>query len=294
MKTASQTRMHGEENDVARCCASFYEKPVVSQLMGDSFHPGGLALSRRLFEQLALPPGSRVLDLACGAGTTAIDLATKYDVNLVGVDFSHRNLALGRERGEALVDGGRLEFVHAQASALPFESGTFDAVLCECAVSTFSDKPVVATEIARVLREGGQLGMSDMVVEDELPPEIAGALGPWACVEDALSAVDYRALFVAAGLSPLESVDESPSLVELANTLKRRLVVLGLGQVSGAVAELDMDLAQLRQLLGRAKECVEERRVQYWRFAFSKGAVVRGDGPAELDRSCCPSSTGCC
>ena len=86
------------EADTVSCCARFYEQAWVHELMGDSFHPGGIELSRRLFEQLRLAPGARVLDVACGTGTTAIDLCRRYDVEIVAVDFSALNIERARER----------------------------------------------------------------------------------------------------------------------------------------------------------------------------------------------------
>ena len=76
----------------AACCAAFYEQDWVRTLMGDHFHPGGEALTQRLFDDLALQPGDRVLDLACGTGTTAGLLAERYDVEVVGLDFSAANV----------------------------------------------------------------------------------------------------------------------------------------------------------------------------------------------------------
>ncbi len=280
--------------EIARCCADFYAQPWVAELIGTSFHPGGLPLSRRSFEQLRLPPGSRVLDLACGQGTTAIELCNRYDVAVVGVDFSLENLDRARARGrEALVDG-RLEFVHGRADELPFDDACFDAVLCECAVSTFPDKPRVAAEMFRVAREGGQIAISDVVVERELPSELSQAIGPWACVHQALTSEGYRSLFADAGARLGESHDESSTLLELEASLKRRLLVVGLGQISGAIGNVEFDLAGVRTLLARGRESVTSGDLQYWRFCFSRGVARRAVAPAFRAGASCDPSTGCC
>lgn len=76
----------------AACCANFYEQDIVQELMGGSFHPGGEGLSRRLVESLGLPEGARVLDVACGVGTTTRMMATDFGLNATGLDFSKINV----------------------------------------------------------------------------------------------------------------------------------------------------------------------------------------------------------
>jgi cyclopropane fatty-acyl-phospholipid synthase-like methyltransferase len=76
-----------------RCCAQLYESDLARFLLGDSFHPGGLALTRRLGELLHLGPQSRVLDVACGKGASAVFVAEHFGCEVVGVDYSDQNVA---------------------------------------------------------------------------------------------------------------------------------------------------------------------------------------------------------
>ena len=62
-------------SDVKACCVGAYQRDVVGLVLGDSYHPGGLALTRHLGRRLALAPGQRVLDVASGPGTSAVMLA---------------------------------------------------------------------------------------------------------------------------------------------------------------------------------------------------------------------------
>ena len=80
-----------------RCCANFYEQDWVQTLLGASFHPGGIELSARLVRSLHLPAQSRVLDLACGIGTTTHLMARAFGLEAVGLDVSEANLAKARE-----------------------------------------------------------------------------------------------------------------------------------------------------------------------------------------------------
>ncbi|MEM6931066.1 MAG: class I SAM-dependent methyltransferase [Myxococcota bacterium] len=132
-----------ETTDAAACCAAFYEQDWVRALMGDHFHPGGEALTRRLIGDLALQPGDRVLDLACGTGTTGLLLAEGWDVEVIGLDASASNVARAHERAAECKTAA---FVEGRAHAVPFANAQFDGVIVECAVSTFADKPAVAAE----------------------------------------------------------------------------------------------------------------------------------------------------
>ena len=142
------------------CCAAFYEQVWVQAVLGDSFHPGGADLSTRLIRGLHLPANSRVLDVACGIGTTALLMAREFGLNVVGLDVSAANVA----KAESLLGGGTAKFVTGDAAALPFPDDSFDAVVCECAVSTFVDQGRVVAEFARVLKPGGMVGVTDRVI----------------------------------------------------------------------------------------------------------------------------------
>lgn len=82
----------------AACCARFYEQSWVQQLLGESFHPGGLDLSARLLESLKLPADAAVLDVACGIGSTTLLMARRYGWEAMGIDASERNVVRARER----------------------------------------------------------------------------------------------------------------------------------------------------------------------------------------------------
>lgn len=275
-----------EPRTAVACCAAFYEQDWVQAVLGDSFHPGGTDLTARLVRGLHLPPNARVLDVACGIGTTARLLARDFGLNVVGLDASAVNVT----KAEGLLRGETATFVTADAARLPFPDDSFDAVVCECAVSTFADQPRVVAEFARVLRPGGVVGVTDMVVEGELPEDIAGVIAPWTCLAAARSVVGYQSLFLSAGLRVVEYADESSALRKLVADLKRKLLVAGLGRSLGAVPGLEgLDVAGLRELLNRAGELVRGGTVQYARLTFAKGRPRFAPPPV-----CCDPANGCC
>ena len=234
MATATKT----EPMTAAACCAAFYEQDWVQAVLGESFHPGGAELSARLVRGLHLPPKSRVLDVACGIGTTALLMAREFGLDVVGLDASAANVA----KAENLLRANptiTAKFVTGDAVSLPFPDDSFDAVVCECAVSTFADQARVVAEFARVLKPGGVVGITDMVLEGELPEDIAGVIAPWTCLAAARSVVGYQSLFLSAGMRVVEYADESSSLRKLVADLKRKLLAAGLGRSLGAVPGLD-------------------------------------------------------
>jgi len=273
------------------CCTAFYERPEVRELMGESFHPGGPELTARTVADMRLQPGARVLDVACGTGLSTFLLARDHGAVAVGLDLGQDNLDAAR----AADDAARLDvsFVLGDAAKLPFEDASFDAVLCECALSTFDDKPAVLAEIARVTRHGGRLGLSDMAVYGALPPRVAELAGPWACL-DAGTVEETQCAVLEAGFRIAACHDESAQLHALALDLKRKLVVVGLGRVSGLLGT-DVDLGELRETIDEARAAVGDGVVQYFRLAASLGGPMPTvQVPAAGQRSDCDPSTGCC
>ncbi len=274
------------EPTTTACCAAFYEQDWVQAVLGDSFHPGGTDLSTRLIRGLHLPANARILDVACGIGTTARRMAREFGLEVVGLDASASNVA----KAEGHLSGETATFVIGDAAKLPFPDASFDAVVCECAVSTFADQARVAAEFARVLKPGGLVGITDMAIEGSLPEDIASVISPWTCLAAARSVVGYQSLFLSAGLRVVEYADESLALRKLVADLKRKLLVAGLGRSLGAVPGLEgLDIAGPRELLNRAGGLARDGTVQYARLTFAKGR------PRFTPASgCCDPASGCC
>lgn len=256
--------------EVAACCANFYEQSWVQELLGEAFHPGGVALSTRLVHSLNLPDDSRVLDVACGIGTTTLIMERQFGFDTVGLDFSQANVdkAIGLAGKNPPVLS---EFVQGSADDLPFDNETFDAVTCECAVSTFANQPKALAEFNRVLKPGGVVGITDMVVTAPLPEDIAEHIAPWTCMAEAHDVPGYQRLFHEAGFCVAHYADESQGLLDMVSDLKKKLLMAGMGKALGAIPQLPASLSELRTLLKRARELTDDGVVQYCRMLFSKG-----------------------
>ncbi|MFE6286988.1 class I SAM-dependent methyltransferase [Streptomyces sp. NPDC057877] len=215
------------DEDIKSCCADAYTRDIVALLLGDSYHPGGTALTRRLADRLALAPGTRVLDVASGRGTTALLLADRYGVQADGVDYAPASTAHARRAAEAAGLTDRAAFTTGDAEQLPYGDGVFDAVVCECALCTFPDKPRAAAEFHRVLRPGGRLGITDVTADTaRLPPELRGLSARIACVADARPLEEYAGILAAAGLRTQVTERHDQALLRMIDQIEARLNLL--------------------------------------------------------------------
>ena len=260
-------------NETAACCAQFYEQDWVQAILGDSFHPGGAELTKRLINSLSIRKGDYVLDVACGMGTTTFLVDDQFEAYVTGVDFSEYNIE--RARGIALHKEAMVEFKVGDAQALPVEDSTIDHLICECAVSTFVDQPAAIKDFYRVLKSGGKLAISDMVLNGELSPKLQTLLAPWTCLASAKTAAGYQQLLLDAGFVVTGYWDESQSLLDLVLDLKKKLLVAGLGKTlatADGVPDVlaSLDISELKSLLDEAKQLVTDGVVQYCRMTFAK------------------------
>jgi ubiquinone/menaquinone biosynthesis C-methylase UbiE len=226
------------------CCAAAYSGDVVALVLGESYHPGGLPLTRALLEHLGLAPGARVLDVASGRGATALVIAGEHPVEVDGVDLSESNVAHAADAaGEAgLAD--RVRFHTGDAERLPFDDGAFDAVVCECAFCTFPDKATAASELARVLRPGGRLGITDVTVAPPgLGGDLAGLAGWVACLADARPLEEYSSILAAAGLRTVHTERHDAALARMVEQIDARLRALRMSITMPALAGVDFDRA---------------------------------------------------
>jgi len=257
--------------DVKACCSLLYESEWARLLLGETFHPGGLELTDRIGQLLELDGSSHVLDVACGHGAPAIHLAMASGCDLTGIDLSAKNIRLAQEASSAIGAGDRVRFLQADAEALPFDSNRFDAVICECALCTFPNKPRAIREIVRVLKWGGRFGMSDVVREGALPEQLDHVLAMAACIADAKSVKDYCTLLSAAGLDAELVERHDSALRTIANQIHTRLIGAQLLIRTGAINLPEFDTTQTRTLLGEARRAIAGGRLGYGIILASKG-----------------------
>jgi SAM-dependent methyltransferase len=148
-----------------------------------------------------LEEGETVLDLGSGGGIDVILSAKRVGATglAFGLDMTDEMLALARRN--ALEAGIRNAiFLKGVIEEIPLPADSIDVVISNCVVNLSTDKPAVLTEIARVLRPGGRIGISDVVAEDRLSPAERSERGSYVgCIAGALSKGEFEAGLHAAG-----------------------------------------------------------------------------------------------
>ncbi|MFR0358540.1 class I SAM-dependent methyltransferase [Streptomyces sediminimaris] len=251
------------DDDLKACCAAAYSSDAVALLLGDSYHPGGTALTRRLADGLGLAQDHRVLDIASGRGTTALLLADGYGCRVDGVDYAPANTALAQGAAAAAGLAERVSFTTGDAEQLPFPDAVFDVVVCECALCTFPDKAKAAAEFARVLRPGGQVGITDVTAApDRLPPELTGVAARIACIADARPLDEYAALLSVVGLRTVRTERHDEAMTRMIDQVEARLNLLRLTAAT-RLADTGVDWEAAPAVLAAARAAVAEGVLGY-------------------------------
>ena len=152
-----------------------------------------------------LRQGERVLDLGSGGGIDVILSAKRVGPTGIayGLDMTDEMLALAMQNARD-ADVANVHFLKGVIEQIPLPAGSVDVVISNCVINLSVDKPAVLTEIARVLRPGGRMGVSDIVAEDRLSPEGRAERGSYiGCIAGALSKGEYEAGLEAAGFEQI-------------------------------------------------------------------------------------------
>ena len=206
------------------CCATAYASPAARYLLGQSFHPGGARLTSELGRSLRLAPGSVVVDVGSGPGTSAVQLARETGCHVVGIDLAVESIAEARRAAGAAGVAEHVEFLEGDAEALPLPDASMDGVLSECALCTFPDKPAAIAEMRRALCPGGTVALADVTAQPgRLPSFLRGAVAQIACVAAAQSAQECVNLLVAAGFEVEASERHDAELAKMADRVEARL-----------------------------------------------------------------------
>lgn len=214
------------DDRVKSCCAGFYELPLIQSLLGDQWHPGGPVLTRKLGSAVLIGRDSRVLDVASGTGESARVLSQHFGCDVTGLDYSTENTARANDLAADAGLSDRVRFIAGDAEDLPFDSSTFDVVICECSLCIFPNVADALGEMHRVLRPGGHLGVSDVVVNEAIPGALQDLFGRVLCIGGALSIDGYRDAFSLAGFSAVRSRDASSALNDMIVRIERRASTL--------------------------------------------------------------------
>ncbi|GCE12382.1 class I SAM-dependent methyltransferase [Tengunoibacter tsumagoiensis] len=253
-----------EAAEIKACCATVYQSDVARFLLGTSFHPGGTQLTEYLGSLLHLGAQHQVLDIASGQGQSAITLAQRFGCHVLGIEYSADAVQQATEAARKSGLDHLVTFQEGDAEALPLADNGFDAVICECAFCTFPDKATAAAEFFRVLKPGGQLGLSDLTRVGAIPPELQGLLAWIACIADAQPLDAYTRYLTQAGLTVdlVEAHDEA--LQAMVQEIRGKLLGAELlVRLNKLTLPPSLDLEQARTLARAASTAIELRQFGY-------------------------------
>jgi SAM-dependent methyltransferase len=162
----------------------------------------------------SLRPGEVVVDLGCGGGLDVFLAAQRVGPTgrAIGIDMTPQMIELAR-RNAAKGGVTNAEFHLATIDRLPLADASVDCVISNCVINLAPDKGAVFREIARVLKPGGRLAVSDIALKKELPPELGTDLMAYVgCVAGAIGIDEYRTGLTAAGFGGVEVIDSGADL----------------------------------------------------------------------------------
>jgi arsenite methyltransferase len=255
---------HASSENLKTCCAALYQSELVRLLLGESFHPGGEALTLHLGELLQLGPASSVLDVASGAGSSALLLAQHFGCRVLGIEYGLDAVQQANARAQAVGLDHLVSFQQGDAERLPLPEAAFDALLCECAFCTFPDKATAAAELQRVLKPGGHLGLSDLTRSGDVPPELQGLLSWIACIADAQPVEQYMQMLSTAGLV-METLERHDGVLsELVHEIQGKLLgAEALVKLKQMALPPTLDFAQAKALARAAAAAVRSGQFGY-------------------------------
>ena len=174
-----------------------------------------------------LEPGEVVLDLGSGGGIDVLLSAKRVGPTgkAYGLDMTDEMLALAREnQKKAGVEN--VEFLEGAIENIPLPDNTVDVIISNCVINLSGDKDRVLREAFRVLKPGGRLAVSDVVIRGEVPAQIRKSMELWVgCIAGALEETEYRQKLEGAGF---ESIDVEPTRIYQVEEAREFLTAAGL------------------------------------------------------------------
>jgi arsenite methyltransferase len=216
----------------------------------DCSHPGstcaeeGHVFGAALYEDAdheSLPPDALLASLGCGnptavadlhEGETVLDLGSGGGIDVLlsarrvgptgkvyGLDMTEEMLALALENKEQ-AGATNVEFLKGYIEDIPLPAGTVDVVISNCVINLSTHKAKVFSEIARVLKPGGRIGISDVVADDDLTLQQRAERGTYVgCIAGALSFREYEQGLFAAGFTDISITSTGTSLDGIHNAI---------------------------------------------------------------------------
>ncbi|MCY0877096.1 MAG: class I SAM-dependent methyltransferase [Firmicutes bacterium] len=163
-----------------------------------SAHPGGFSSTRRALREAGIRPGQRVLEVGCGTGRTACELAIRYQACVTALDLRPSMLEKANQRANE--NGAQIEFKRVIGKRLPVLDASFDFVIVE-SVTVFNSIARMLSEYARVLVPGGYVLDTEMCAAATLPTEVKRAFATTYGATAVPTMSEWKDLFHQAGFA---------------------------------------------------------------------------------------------
>lgn len=222
-------------------------------------HPGGRQKTDEMARACMIGPHAKVLDIGGGRGTTACYLARTFACEVVGIDVSPDMVEAAQRQVRREGLESRVSIQLADAHSLPFESGSFDAVLIEC-VTTLLDRDRAFQEFSRVLKAGGYLGDLEMTYQKEPSAEFSQTLADAWGGFTTMPLPGWEKLFSDQGFEVIRVDDFSQRLGNMGRAMMKELGAAGVmkmiwkllrqPRIAGGMMEWDRIFKQGQGIIG--------------------------------------------
>jgi SAM-dependent methyltransferase len=172
-------------------------------------HPGGLWATERLAQMCHIGQDTRVLDIACGKGTSAVHVVRKYSCRVTGIDIEESFVVQANKLAMKNRLQGQMEFRTGDALHLPYPDNEFDAAFSQAFLILIPDKLQAIREAIRVTKPGGYIGWLELSFTQQPPLTLFQAATSSACVfciRNVLTFSDWESLFRKNGMTDLEVI----------------------------------------------------------------------------------------
>jgi len=197
----------------------------------------------------SLKEGETVLDLGAGAGFDCFLAALRVGKSgkVIGVDMTPEMVEKARENAKNW-ELANVEFRLGEIEILPVEDSSVDVLISNCVINLSPDKPRVFREAFRVLKPGGRLMVSDIVLTRELPKAIRDSVSAYVgCISGAVSEAEYHRAVWNAGFREIEVLEKRPFPIgDMAHDVTAKAVVEACGSSREGICDLEESVASIK------------------------------------------------
>ena len=198
--------------------------------------------------RLSSSKGQRILDVGCGTGKSAVQIATTHDVHVTGITVSNHQIEVAQAQYENNIKAGQVKYQFANAMDMPFPDSTFDGAYAIESLVHMDDRRTALMNIARVLRPGSRLAIADLFLDSDCPnPEVLSRFHELFQVPSMPSGEDLQTLLHEAGFKVIEFTDIRDNVRPVCKFLEQKALSLE-GEVGEKLLEIANSMATLKEL----------------------------------------------